>query len=440
MRLAHLASASCLTLLISFPFDYVSANSVNWPQAGLTSGHGADNTAETVLGAGNVASLAPTWQLATGAQTVVPPVEAGGRVFAVSGDGDLYAANAVTGAPLWTFNTGSTPGAAGLVVSGNLVIADCQVGPNTGGVPYPGHGGLCAVNARTGASVWSWTISEELGEPVGSGVLSAPTLAGGLVFVQEGIDYNNTPGFFIYALNASNGAVVWSAGTCGDNGYATGCGGGAASTPFAVDRGQLFYNARLTYPPSAYDQWGVCARVAATGQGSEWCFPVQDGTLALTAANQKVLFASRSYDGTSTTFTAIEQASGAQAWATTVAMQGNGAHFAPAVADGIAYFSEDLTGNGAYGLYAFSLGTGRALWSYTPGQNGNQLVSGPSVANGVVYADTPSGPYAFDAKTGRVLLALANHVGASHATPLVANGAVVGGCFNNDICGYAPAP
>ena len=59
---------------------------------------------------------------------------------------------------------------------------------------------MYALNATTGAKLWSYTTGEL--------VDSSPAVANGVVYVGS-YDHN------VYALNASTGALLWS--------YATGC-------------------------------------------------------------------------------------------------------------------------------------------------------------------------------------------------------------------------
>jgi outer membrane protein assembly factor BamB len=109
------------------------------------------------------------------------PVVAGNSVYVGSRDGNLYAFNASTGAPEWTFATGaaiySSP-----AVSGGIVYVGSQ------------NKTLWAINATTGKKVWS---------VVGGGAVeSSPAVVGGVVYV--GFD-NSTVG----AFNATTGAKVW---------------------------------------------------------------------------------------------------------------------------------------------------------------------------------------------------------------------------------------
>jgi hypothetical protein len=109
-------------------------------------------------------------------------VVANGVVYIDSGDLNVYALNAGTGATLWTSELSgggnSTPAVANGVV---------YVGANDSKV--------YALNARTGARLWSFTT--------GDVVDSSPAVANGVVYVGSS-DGN------LYALNAGTGTRLWS--------------------------------------------------------------------------------------------------------------------------------------------------------------------------------------------------------------------------------------
>ena len=164
-----------------------------------------------------------------------------------------------------------------------------------------------------------------------------PVVANGLVFIELE-DYGNSS--YIYALNATTGAVAWGIGSCGDTGN-TGCNNIGAPPP-AVSGGSLYTSTGLQNPP-ANTNVALCKRPAATGGADDWCFAVLDEqeALAPTVSGTKVLFASSPGDGVTTNFYALDT-SGALAWSyTAVTAAAGNIHHAPAVANGIAYFSEE---------------------------------------------------------------------------------------------------
>ena len=115
---------------------------------------------------------------------------------------------------------------------------------------------------------------------------------------------------------------------------------------------------------------------------------------------------------------------------------------------GMVYVSSptDLTG-GPYqhGLLAFSVGEDCMLhlaWQQTQGMNGF-VVSSPTIANGVVYyGDGPgSEVLALSAVTGDVLWRSADVITAGiWGTPIVVNGRLYVGAWDNAVHAFAPAP
>ncbi len=95
----------------------------------------------------------------------------------------------------------------------------------------------------------------------------------------------------------------------------------------------------------------------------------------------------------------------------------------PAVANGTVYIGASVPGphgSSTGTLYALKARTGKIIWS-APVASG--ITSSPSVANGVAYVGTDDGTlYAFNAKTGANLAAVAGVAGQS--SPTVANGVV----------------
>lgn len=125
------------------------------------------------------------------AQSSAPAVDLG-RVFAGSNDG-LFALNALTGAQMWKFPLASPPSWSSPVVyvspTGVRLVYISTVG---GGGASPM---LHAVNAMTGAQVWSYT---------GTGLLGTHTsaLADGRLFIFEYLT--------LKALDAATGAPLWA--------------------------------------------------------------------------------------------------------------------------------------------------------------------------------------------------------------------------------------
>jgi eukaryotic-like serine/threonine-protein kinase len=153
------------------------------------------NVYENVLNVNNVGNLSLKWKYQTGGTVFDSPTVANGVVYVGSNDGNVYALNASTGAKLWSYTIGpQTPLTA--VANGVVYVA----GGNLNKTVY-------ALNASTGALLWSYTTSGY--------VSSSPTVANGVVYVGSAYN-NNVYANKVYALNAKTGAKLWTYSTGGD--------------------------------------------------------------------------------------------------------------------------------------------------------------------------------------------------------------------------------
>ncbi len=408
-----------------------AAGATDWPQPGMNAAHTGYNAKEQTLSTGNVGSLSKSWDKATQLQITTPPVLSGKRVFALSTDGTLYARNAISGKLLWTFlaDKNGTPNYWGVAVGNDIVYVNCQIDYDD--TEYLGHGGLCALDAKTGKELWTYAIYTEGGMSVDSAPYDAPVIDGqNVIFgISDSASFAHVG--YVVTLDAKTGDLVAGVGNCSDTLF-NDCNYVSSAPPAALG-GELFYQGGAADGPQG-SQGAVCARVE-TATSVDWCYYNVDTNLALTVEKGLVLFAEGTSSSTSN-LVALSLSNGAVVWSTAVGSGQNNTHFAPAVANGVAYFSVGL---GQNALYAVSLKKGKVLWSYTTGSAG-YLTSGVSVANGVVYAvcGANSGSQcAFDAATGAVLRNDTSG-GSSLATPLVANGAEISVCNSNDLCRFTP--
>ncbi|MSP67346.1 MAG: pyrrolo-quinoline quinone [Alphaproteobacteria bacterium] len=119
---------------------------------------------------------------------IMPPIAAEGRVFAIDADGELSAFRATDGGRLWRID---------------LVPEQEEKGAPGGGVAFDrgrlyastGYGEVFALNPETGAVLWR--------RPLAVPIRSAPTVAGGRVFV---VTVENQ----LHALAADDGGPLWT--------------------------------------------------------------------------------------------------------------------------------------------------------------------------------------------------------------------------------------
>jgi outer membrane protein assembly factor BamB len=417
-----LARLAVVLLATTLPAAAV-AKTAQWPQPGRTAQHGGFNSKENTLNKSNVANLTLSWTATTNAEIDAPLVAVGGKVFAMSTDGTLYAYNASNGTLLWSVvvNENGAPAYWSLVASNGTVYANCQLDS--------GHGGLCAYAATTGEQVWSYAIYDDpQNNPVDSAPYGGPVLDGANISFGESDTASYAHVGYQVVLNAKTGAGVNVYGNCGDTG-ANDCNLESNGVPSA-QKGTLYYGSGDTNAPPGYS-----ASFVALPEGAgtpSWYIYTTDTGIAAAIAKGKVVYHENNNDGATSSLVALDEKTGAQLWSTQVQGPDYG-HIAPAVANGLAYFSVDGS------LYALSLASGAVKWSYPFTGIAGGLTSGVSLANGVVYAqchDDGANLCMFNATTGAYLSGIGGGSG-SPSTPIVLNGAVYTVCNYNAVCRYA---
>ncbi len=333
------------------------------------------NPYETVLGVGNVGALKVKWKSPVGTSQVSSPVVVNGVAYASSTGGDIVAVNASTGAKLWSTNIPNIDGLSPAVENGVFYIGSSD-----------GH--VYALNARTGAKLWSYATS-------GFPVTSSPAVANGVVYVGSDNE-GSAPGNEFFALNASTGALIWSF---------SGVGPPTKFSSPAVANGIVYVGATdlldRTYELSAMN--------ASTG-GPLWSFQGL-GSFGPPAVANGVVYVGSQDDN----LYALNATTGVKLWSYTT---GGGLFGAPAVANGIVY-----VGSTDGSLYALNASTGAKVWSYGGVSDGS---SSPAVANGVVYIEAGGSLYALNASTGAKLWSYS--IGLSSSSPAIVNGVLyVGG-------------
>ena len=148
-------------------------------------------------GDGNVYALAADsgalrWKFHTGNVVHASPAVADGTVYVGSWDSYFYALDAASGRELWRFKTGEDPKINNQVgIQSSAVVAD--------GVVYFGcrDSNLYALDARTGEKRWSFNNK-------GSWVISSPVVRAGVVY------FATSDTATVHALDAGNGSSLFS--------------------------------------------------------------------------------------------------------------------------------------------------------------------------------------------------------------------------------------
>jgi len=216
----------------------------------------------------------------------------------------------------------------------------------SGGTLYVGSSDdyLYAINATTGALVWKYKT--------GAGIIdSSPAVSGTTVYVGSTDDY-------LYAINATTGVLVWKFKT----------GAAINSSPAVVGT--------TVYIGSTDDS--VYAVNATTG-AQVWKYATGNQVLSSPAVANGVLYVG-SYDDN---LYAINATTGVEMWKYTT---GGEIFSSPAVYDDNVY-----VGSNDSNLYAINARTGALQWKYAGTVTGTEFEASPAVYNDLVYAGTQAG-------------------------------------------------
>ncbi len=268
----------------------------------------------------------------------------------------------------------------------------------SGGVVYVGtyDGKLLAINASNGAVLWSYQSGDDIS--------STPAISDNVVYFGS---RDNS----VYALDASSGALVWSMQTSGHIG----------SSP-AVANG-IVYIASSDANVYAFN---------ATDGGLIWISATHSGNVGASPAvvNGRVYISDNGGQ-----IWALDAYTGVAIWKFSA---GDTAYSSPAVVNGVVYVGGDYFNDGT--VYALDASTGAKIWSFSTGNL--WVYSSPAVANGVVYvgsydhyATTQTVNngllFALDASTGKMLWSYP--VGTEvFDSPIVADKVVYAGGYNSD--------
>jgi outer membrane protein assembly factor BamB len=222
-------------LLISVILVTAQAPAEDWPKF-LHDLNNSAHSGETGISSSNVQTLKTKWTFSSGyefsASPAVATVHGTSMVFLGAWNGNFYALNAVTGKKIWSFTVDLVPPCS---------THSCRIGSSaavdtTNNLVFFGaeNAYLYALNASTGALVWK----QQLGDPKnGAEVWSSPTFYNGMVFVGLA-SHNDAPCVIglVNAYNELNGNPVWSLPTIDQSTCPSGtCLGGAVSSSLAID-------------------------------------------------------------------------------------------------------------------------------------------------------------------------------------------------------------
>jgi polyvinyl alcohol dehydrogenase (cytochrome) len=211
LRLAVACAATAAIVLALFPPSPASAQVAGyWPTYLGNTARSGYNSAETAITASSAPSLTTLWTDSNAGAVSSEPVVAGGVVYYGSWDGLEHAVNAATGAQIWSVNLGTTsdsicdPPEAGVASSATIGSVTLNGTATTVDFVGGGDGNFYALNAATGAEVWSTS----LGAPPGYFLWSSPLYYNGNIY--EGVSsFGDCPLVRgeVVEMNAATGAV-----------------------------------------------------------------------------------------------------------------------------------------------------------------------------------------------------------------------------------------
>jgi len=301
-------------------------------------------------------SVDPVWDRDTGAREIgATPAVAYGKLFVTTMHG-LIALNARTGAILWT-----APSAPGFS-SPSIFDRSVFVGTSNGTV--------VRLNASDGSVQWETRL---LAHTLFSGITSSPKVAFDRVFIGT-FNESGGPGEVV-SLWANNGSVAWRHPT-GSVHYSSPA--YADGTVYVGVMGTYNTTSQVTFDPP----YGVLALNATTGE-AKWFFRTA-GSVAASPAIAGLRLIVPSKDGD---VYAIDRESGTLAWKVSV----DAGISSPAIFGGTVF-----VGGGSFGgdgrVVALDAASGALRWSYAP--------NGPVQAS-LTYADGKV-LFATNAARGRV--------------------------------------
>jgi polyvinyl alcohol dehydrogenase (cytochrome) len=279
-----------------------SSGGPDWTQAGHDAGGTRSQPFERLIGPATVARLAPRWVVTTAGDVSATPSVVGGAVYFPDWGGKLWKVDARTGAVVWSRSISDYTGIPGSFSRTTPAV--------DGGTLYLGDQGgshFMAVDAQTGDLRWIVQIDPNRW----SLITSSPIVVGNLVLVgassQENVQRIDPCCVFrgsLTALDKRTGDVVWRTYTVPDNGgrYGDFAGAGIVNPP-AVSLAQgLVYvgtNSHNSAPQSVADCLGGNLNGLPPNLIDHWnesCFPQDDlfsSVLALNLRNGKLRWSYR---------------------------------------------------------------------------------------------------------------------------------------------------
>ena len=493
LRNPHVILASVAAIVIGtvLPASMAVADAPSWPMGGQNYQNTRSNDTQTAITAKNANQLSTKWTFTTHGDVSATPAVVGNDVYFPDWGGYINKVDAKTGALIWerkisSYGYNTDPelvSRTSPAVVGNVVYLGDQGG---GSSQSPQAGRVLAINATTGALLWSSVINPNLWTII----TQSPVVLNGVVYVGAASAEESAAAFIpgyvccsfrgsVSALNAATGQVLWTTYT-----VPTGYSGGAVwgSTPALDSKSNTVYvttGNNYSVPQAAkdcqiaggtpsdcldpadhidaimaldmttgavkwatgvqgFDDWIVSCIIGVPNcplsPGPDFDFGSGPNLFKVkSGAGQRLLVGAGAKSGI---YWALDAKTGAIEWSTQAgpgstlggiqwgsATDGKRIYIAEANFDGVAYPNNaSLPHTGSFA--ALDPATGAILWQ-TPDPSGSFDTGAVSTSNGVVYVGSMSGHmYALNAATGAVLKDILGQ-GSSNAGPAISNQGVL---------------
>ncbi|HEY6540615.1 MAG TPA: PQQ-binding-like beta-propeller repeat protein [Ktedonobacteraceae bacterium] len=323
----------------------------NWADFGLGEALHRENTYENTLGVSNVGNLKLKWSASQVINNLgdSSPVYANGIIYLTTASGTLNAYDAISGVLKWQYDPKTAfvnLGSALVDPANNLVFFGSMAHQNPGS-PSPFY----ALNAQNGALLWSIILPNNQ--------YSFPSLAFQTVYIGTSLASDSSGS--IYALDEMTGNVNWHHTTVG--GVWTAVGADTSTNTVFASSGDPGFDVFAFNATTGAVRWQIQVPNSSQDLDPGSGLPVANGLVYTSSKNGNVY--------------ALRESDGSIAWTRQIAKISVDDVSTPAIASNGTLYVGSRDGF----LYALNATTGAVIWKAA---HVGPVDSSPAIANGVV--------------------------------------------------------